>query len=389
MDQTAPDDRGARKMMDGQDNPGPVDGGDQRPSGPTDIRDGLIRQEAKRAAVWVGVATLIGLAVYLAQPLMVIFGGIVFAAMIDGGQRLLGRILPVPRGARIALVLVAAVLFLVWLALFAGSQIAAQAVAMPSIVAAEAQRLSDLARSHGLLAQRVDVPALWERIAEQLAGGVGPVTRALGGLFGGFTTAFLIVILGIYFVLEPDLYQGGVAWLLPASTRDQWHGTAHKMGRALRRLLFGRLIGMASEGFATWLLLTAWGVPMAALLGLLTGLLAFLPNIGAPISGSLMILVGFSAGFHTGLYCIAVYALVQIVDGNIVVPMVAKKTANLAPALVLGAQLIFGVLFGLLGLMLADPLVAMLKIALQRQAERNEQGREDDSLGLAEGSPPA
>jgi predicted PurR-regulated permease PerM len=51
--------------------------------------------------------------------------------------------------------------------------------------------------------------------------------------------------------------------------------------------------------------------------------------------------------------------------------------------------LIFGVLFGLLGLMLADPLVAMLKIALQRQAERNEQGREDDSLGLAEGSPPA
>jgi len=73
----------------------------------------------------------------------------------------------------------------------------------------------------------------------------------------------------------------------------------------------------------------------------------------------------------------------------VVVPMVAKRTADLAPALVLGAQLIFGVLFGLLGLMLADPLVAMLKIALQRQAERNEQGREDDSLGLAEGSPPA
>jgi len=373
-------------MMDGQDHPDPIQdvsnlavsnlAASPQTSGPTDIRDGLIRQEAKRAAVWMGMAALIGLAIYLAQPLMVIFGGIVFAAMIDGGQRLLARVVPLPRAFRIALVLVATVLFLVWLALFAGSQIAAQAAALPSLVAAEAQRLSDLARSHGLLAQRIDIPTLSARVAEHLAGGVGPLTRALGGLFGGFTTAFLIVILGIYFVLEPDLYQRGVAWLLPASSRDPWRETAHTMGHTLRRLLFGRLIGMASEGIAVWILLSVWGVPMAALLGLLTGLLAFLPNIGAPISGGLMILVGFSAGFNTGIYCIVVYALVQIVDGNIVVPMVAKKTADLAPALVLGAQLIFGVLFGLLGLVLADPLVAMVKIALQRQADRNEEERD-------------
>jgi len=342
-------------------------------TGPTDIRDGLVRTEAKRAVVWVGVAALVALAVYLAQPLLVIFGGIVFAAMIDGGQRLLSRVVPsLPRGFRIALVLLGAVAFLVWLVLFAGNQIAAQAAAFPQLVQTEAQRLSDLARAHGLLSKTVDIPALTGRVAEQLAGGVGQLTRALGGLLGGVTTGFLIVILGIYFAAEPDLYQRGAAWLLPAQNRKDWHGTAQAMGKSLRRLLFGRLIGMASEGLATWLLLTIWGVPMAALLGLLTGLLAFLPNIGAPLSGSLMILVGFSAGVHSGVYCIIVYALVQIVDGNIVVPMVAKKTADLAPALVLGAQLIFGVLFGLLGLILADPMVAMLKIALERQAQRND-----------------
>jgi putative permease len=348
-------------------------------TGPADISDSLVRTEAKRAAVWLGVAGLAALAIYLAQPLMVIFGGIVFAAMIDGGQRLLGRVLPVPRVMRIALVILAALAFLVWLVLFAGNQISAQAAAMPSLVTTQAQRLSDLARSHGLMAQRIDVPALSGRIAEQLAGGVGPLTRALGGLFGGFTTAFLIVVLGIYFVLEPDLYQRGVAWLLPAAMRDHWRGTATLMGRSLRRLLFGRLIGMASEGFATWVLLSIWGVPMAALLGLLTGLLAFLPNIGAPISGGLMILVGFSGGVNSGLYCIGVYVAVQVIDGNIVVPMVAKKTADLAPALVLGAQLIFGVLFGLLGLVLADPLVAMLKLALQRQAQGNAEAAQKDS----------
>lgn len=347
---------------------GPLD----QATGPSDIRDGLVRSEAKRALVWIGVAALVVLAVYLAQPLLVIFGGIVFAAMIDGGQRLLARAMPwLPRGLRIAVVLLGAVAFLVWLVLFAGDQIATEAAAFPALAQAQAQRLSDLARAHGLLPKSIDVPALTARIAEQAAGGVGQFTRAVGGLLGAMTTGFLIIILGIYFAAEPDLYQRGVAWLLPAHNRDDWHGTAQAMGRSLRRLLFGRLIGMTSEGLATWLLLSFWNVPMAALLGLLTGLLAFLPNIGAPISGTLMILVGFSAGTHSGLYCIAVYALVQIVDGNIVVPMVAKKTADLAPALVLGAQLIFGVLFGILGLMLADPMVAMLKIALERQARRN------------------
>lgn len=179
-------------------------------------------------------------------------------------------------------------------------------------------------------------------------------------------------------MLEPDLYRRGVAWMLPERSRAHFEGTALRMGKSLRMLLFGRLIGMAVEGFATWGLLAWWGVPMAALLGLLTGLLAFLPNIGAPISGALMIMVGFSGGTEMGLFCIAVYVIVQTVDGNIIVPMVAKRTADLAPALVLGAQLMFGLLFGILGLMLADPIIAMLKIALERQAERNDANRVAD-----------
>lgn len=337
-------------------------------AGPTDIRDDVVRSEAKKAAVWIGTAAFVALAVFLAQPLLVIFGGIVFAAMIDGGQRLLGRVLPIARIFRIVIVLLAAVAFIVWLVFFAGNQIAAQAALFPSIVEAQSQRALDWAHHRGIVVGQTE----FSKVAEQLIGGVGPVTQALGGIFGGFATMFLIMILGIYFVLEPDLYQRGLAWMLPEGSRERWHGTAHRMGRMLRMLLFGRLLGMITEGLATWLLLAAYGVPMAALLGLLTGLLAFLPNIGAPISGALMILVGFSGGTNMGLYCAVVYLVVQTVDGNIIVPMVAKKTADLAPALVLGAQLIFGVMFGILGLALADPLVAMLKIALERQAERNE-----------------
>jgi predicted PurR-regulated permease PerM len=179
-------------------------------------------------------------------------------------------------------------------------------------------------------------------------------------------------VLGIYFAVEPQLYRRGVAWMLPVDRRDHFRGTAERMGHALRRLLAGRLLGMGVEGIATWALLQVYGVPMAALLGLLTGLLAFLPNIGAIISGLLMVLVGFSGGVEMGLYTIFVYFVVQTVDGYLIVPMIARKTVDLPPALVLGAQLIMGVLFGLLGLILADPLVAMLKIWLERSAEQNE-----------------
>lgn len=337
-------------------------------TGPTDITDPLLRSEAKKAAVWIGMACLVGLVILLAQPLLVIFGAMVFAAMIDGGARLLGRVLPIGRGKRVTLVLLLGAAFFAWVFYFAGTQIAAQAAALPATI--ERQALATLAwmQGHGYA---IDIKAA-QGLAEKLLGGVGQLTSAVGGLIGGIGTAFLIFVLGIYLAAEPQLYRRGVAWMLPVGARDHFEGTAVAMGRTLRMLMFGRLVGMAVEGIGTWLCLAICGVPMAGLLGLLTGLLAFLPNIGAPISGLLMVMVGFSVDSTTGFYCIAVYFIVQTVDGNLIVPMIAKKTADLAPALVLGMQLIMGALFGLVGLMLADPLVAMIKIALERQSRRNE-----------------
>ena len=79
-------------------------------AGPTDIQDDTVRREAKKAAVWIGMAALAALVVFFAQPLLVIFGGVVFAAMIDGGARLLGRVLPIRRSFRVAIVLILTVI---------------------------------------------------------------------------------------------------------------------------------------------------------------------------------------------------------------------------------------------------------------------------------------
>ena len=337
-------------------------------AGPTDIADPVLRQEAKRAFVWLGMASLLALTVFLSESLLIIFGGMVFAALIDGGTRLLGRVLNIGRGWRVAMVLLLTVAFLVWVVLFAGSQIAEQAAQLPAIIQAQSLRALAWLRAQGYAVDTGNV----EGLIEKALGGIAEVTHALGGVIGAFTTLFLILVLGIYLAVEPRLYQRGFAWMLPTDQRDYFEGTARLMGQALRRLLAGRLAGMTIEGLATWIMLQVYGVPMAALLGLLTGLLAFLPNIGAPVSGALMVLVGFSGGTDMGIYCIIVYLVIHLIDGNIIVPLVAKKTVDLAPALVLGAQLIMGVLFGILGLALADPMVAMIKIWLEREAARHE-----------------
>jgi predicted PurR-regulated permease PerM len=335
--------------------------------GPTELRDPIIRQELKRASVWFGLGLAILALIFLAQPLLLIFAGIVFAAILDGGTRLLGRVLPIGRGWRLAIVTVAGLGFIVWTFYFAGSSLAGEAERLRAVITSQVNYGLTWANSIGLM----QGGAQMDQLSGQLMGSLGRLGSAVSSALGAITSLVMIIVIGIFIAAEPRLYQRGFAWMLPLRNRDSFYHTISDMGFTMRRLMAGRMLGMAVEGFGTWLLLLIGGVPMAALLGILTGLLAFLPNIGAIISGVLIILAGFSVSFNAGLWAIAVYFIVQTVDGYLIVPYVAKKTVDLAPALVLGAQLLFGALFGLMGLALADPIVAMIKVALERKSEDN------------------
>lgn len=112
------------------------------------------------------------------------------------------------------------------------------------------------------------------------------------------------------------------------------------------------------------------GVPLAGLLGLVVGLFAFVPNLDALASGVLIVAVGFSAGMTTGLSAIGVYLTVQLADNNIN-PLIEKRAVDLAPADVPAAQLLCGVLIGIAGVAMADPIVALVKVALTRRQDAN------------------
>jgi len=346
----------------------------ERP-GPAEFRDPLVRRELQKAAVWLGLALAIAGIIYLSQPLLLIIGGLLFAVLLDGGVRLLGRVLPVPRGWRLLLVLLIGFGFLGWVFWFAGTTIGAQFEALRQVVTAQFHRVLQFAASLGLV-PRGQVA----NMSSDLLGGIGKLTSAVGSVIGAAAGVIAMIVIGIFLASEPRLYDRGIAWMLPVRARSGFYRIAAHAGFTLRRLLFGRLIAMVFEGVFTWFMLTVGGVPMAGLLGLVTGVLAFIPNIGAIVSGVLMIAVGFSASASQGLWCIVVYFLVHNIDAYVVVPYVARRTVDLAPAVLLAMQLLMGALFGILGVLFADPILATLKVVLidlsNQQAAREGEGPE-------------
>ncbi len=346
--------------------------------GPNELRDPVVRAELKRASVWFGLAIGVALIVLLIQPLLIIFAALVFASMLDGGARLLGRILPIPRTARVAITILLVLIFFVGLFYMTGVQIAAQAEQLRTTLEAQANKVAHWAADLGLMPGRSDVTGL----VQQALGSVGRLTSAVGTVFGAVSSMLMIVILGLFIALEPRIYERGLQWMVPSDSRDEFARTIGRMATTMRRLLAGRLLGMLVEGVLMWICLSFAGVPMALLLGIITGVLAFIPNIGAFISGVMMVSVGFSAGQETGIWAIIIYFAVQNFDGYVVIPMVARRTVDMPPALTLSSQILASTLFGILGLALADPMVAMIKVALESEAERGARAAREPGSGL-------
>jgi len=346
----------------------------ERP-GPAEFRDPIVRREMQKASVWLGIALLLVGIIVLAQPLLLIVGGAIFAVFLDGGVRLLGRYLPVPRGWRLLLVLLLGFGFIGWVVWFAGTTIGAQFEALREVVTAQFNRLVAFVASLGLMPKGQPTD-----IGSQLLGGIGRLTSAVGSVIGAVTSVIAMIVIGIFLAAEPRIYDRGIAWMLPLRARAGFYRIAEHVGFTLRRLLFGRLIAMLFEGLFAWFLLTIGGIPMAGLLGLVTGVLAFIPNIGAITSGILMIAVGFSAGYGHGIWCIIVYFLVHNIDAYVVVPYVARRTVDIAPAVLLAMQLLMAALFVILGVLFADPILATLKVVLidvsNQQAAREGEGPE-------------
>ncbi len=196
-----------------------------------------------------------------------------------------------------------------------------------------------------------------------LLAGVGGFFSSTVGAIGNF---FIVILLAIYFALEPRFYLRGFTNLFPIAKRTRVREILFAIGDTLSWWLIGKVLSMVFIGLLTWIGLSLLGVPLALALGLIAGLLSFIPNFGPILSAVPALLLAFVEGPMKAVYVLILFVGVQLIESNIVTPFIERKTVEIPPALTIIFQLGLAVLVGGLGLVLATPLLAVLLVLVQK-----------------------
>ena len=195
---------------------------------------------------------------------------------------------------------------------------------------------------------------------------LGPAATVIFGLFNALGNILVIVFLGVAFAADPGSYRDGILRFVPPRHRPRGAKVLDGMGETLRNWLFGQLITMAVIFLCVWGGLWLLGIGGSLILGLQAGLLAFIPTIGPLVAGLVIVLASLASGWSALLGAIGVYLAVQTLESYGLTPFIQKRALDIPPATIFGGQLLLGVLFGLWGIALALPLLAVIKVLLEQ-----------------------
>jgi predicted PurR-regulated permease PerM len=178
--------------------------------------------------------------------------------------------------------------------------------------------------------------------------------------------ALALVMLGIYFAVDPFWYRRGTLRLVPPAYRGRVGSTLSAAAEALRKWLGGVVVAMLVVGCLTGLGLWALGVQFAFTLAVIAAALEFVPFLGPIVAAIPAVLVGFGESPTTALYVALLYLAIQQIEGYLLTPLVQRWAVSLPPALAVLAVLAFGVLFGLPGVLFAVPLLVVAIVVVRK-----------------------
>ena len=203
------------------------------------------------------------------------------------------------------------------------------------------------------------------RVVGQLAGARQYMFGFLTSTFAAVTGLLLVLVLTIYVASDPDTYHRGLMHLFPHSARTRAGEVLSVMAATLRRWLRTQLVAMIAIGVVTTIALFILGIPAAIPLGILAGLLEFIPTIGPVLSAVPAILMGFVISPEKALAVALVYVAIQMVENHLLIPMLMKEGMDLPPALTILSQALMGMIFGFIGLLVAVPILAATMVGVK------------------------
>lgn len=317
---------------------------------------------ARRALIVLAVAALALLVWQLSDALLLLFGAIVLASALRSLAHPLCTYLPLSaRVAVLTTVLLLAVL-LVGGSWVVGGMLAEQLDSLRERIPTALSAFSAWISKQPLGAELVE---MWK---EARQGGVawGRVANIATSTLGALGSAALVVILAVYFAVDPDQYRKGFVRLIPRAYRSDVDAALGASGEALSKWLTGQGISMLFVGSSTAIGLALLGMPLALALGVIAGVLAFVPFFGPIASGVLAVLLAFTEGPNAALYVALLMIAIQQIEGNVLMPLVQRWAVALPPVLGITAAVVFGVMFGTVGVLFATPLMVVLMVLVQK-----------------------
>ncbi|HTJ21454.1 MAG TPA: AI-2E family transporter [Gemmatimonadaceae bacterium] len=179
------------------------------------------------------------------------------------------------------------------------------------------------------------------------------------------TGIVIIIFLSIYLAADPAMYRRGIIHLFPHGRRDRAGEVLTAIAAVLRKWFVTQLIAMVIMGLVTTFVLLALRVKAALLLGILCGLLEFIPTVGPILSSLPAIAMGFLDSPEKAVYVAVAYLVVHFLESHLLIPLLMKGGIQLPPALTILSQALMALLFGFLGLMCAVPLLAASTVAVK------------------------
>ncbi len=364
----------------------------------TKTNNDLARSIALGGMGIVTFAAFLMFAWYYASTIFLIFAGILLGVALNAMTELLGRVVRIPHGLRLMLVCIVLASGLTGVVFLGGSTIAQQATVLSNTIKGQLVNVKAFLEQHGVDTSYLDfgnattaaatataattetpgattppatAPATLPKnlpsagaIASSGGAIVSQTLKLLLGTVSAVGNFFIVLFLGLSFAAQPSVYRNGLLRMAPAKRRLHITMVADRIGFTLERWLIAQIVTMFAVFFVTWIGLELIGIQSSFILGIQAGLLAFIPTVGALIGGLIVVLASLASGWVAAASAFALFLGVHALESYILTPIIQRQALDIPPATLFAFQILLGVVFGLWGLALALPLMAIAKVVI-------------------------
>jgi predicted PurR-regulated permease PerM len=206
---------------------------------------------------------------------------------------------------------------------------------------------------------------LRQSLAQQVGKLGGHFFAFFSSTLAGLGSVLIITFVAVYIAIDPRTYRRGIMHLVPHGARPKASEILDAMGVTLRRWLLAQLIGMVVIGAITTVTLLLLDVRAAVALGIIAGILEFVPYFGPILSAVPAIAMGFLDGPEKALWVALAYLAIQQIEGNVLTPFLMKEGLDLPPVLTILGQAVMALAFGFVGLLIAMPLLGAIMVPIK------------------------